>query len=230
MKLRVNIPVIVEGKYDKARLSGVIDGCIIESGGFSVFSNDEKRALIRRLGSRGIIILSDSDGGGRIIRSRLKTILNGIKVYDLYVPQIRGKERRKDKPSAEGYLGVEGIDNGTLSRIFEKFSQVHPELFDKAGADLRMSGEAEKLECYGKSEKSGYTTESPFEKPVSAADLYGLGLTGGENSASLRDSVSVRIGLPRGMSSRGFLSAIEIIGVTADELSSIVEEIVGGGV
>lgn len=204
MKRKIKIPVIVEGKYDKIRLSGVIDGCIIPTGGFSVFRDDEKRALIRALGKDGVIILCDSDGGGKVIRSKLKTMLGGIKVYDLYVPQIRGKEKRKSAPSKAGFLGVEGIDSEILMGVFDSFATVHPELFDD-GRDEAV--------------------EVAERKTVSVAELYELGLSGGDNSAVLRDEVCVRLGLPRGMSGRSFLAAVEMMGVGVDELAKVVDKV-----
>ena len=96
-KIKLKLPVIVEGKYDKAHLSSVIDAVIIPTNGFGVFKNEEKRALIRTLGKNGIITLCDSDGGGKVIRSHLRGMLGGIRVYDLYTPQIAGKERRKSR-------------------------------------------------------------------------------------------------------------------------------------
>ncbi len=203
MKRKIKIPVIVEGKYDKARLSGVIDGCILVTGGFGVFRDHEKRALIRALGKDGVVILCDSDSGGKVIRSKLKTMLGGIKVYDLYVPQIHGKEKRKEKPSAAGFLGVEGIDNEILSGIFDSFAASHPELFDDYDGTSIWDG--------GKS--------------VSMADLFELGLSGGERSAFLRDGVCVKLGLPKGMNGRAFVSAISMMGVGVEKLRELVGEV-----
>ena len=90
MIYRLTIPVIVEGRYDKARLAGIVDGTIIPTHGFGVFRDKEKRALIRRLGQNGIVLLCDSDGGGKTIRSHLKGMLGGVPVYDLYIPKIKG--------------------------------------------------------------------------------------------------------------------------------------------
>ena len=152
--LGFNIPIVVEGKYDKARLSGVVDSGIITTDGFAVFKNDEKRALIRKLGSRGLIILCDSDGGGRLIRSHLKGMLEGIPVYNLYIPQIAGKEKRKSAPSKAGLLGVEGVSNEILTEILEKFAESHPET---------VCGECKKV-------------DSSAKKPITKAFLYEMGL------------------------------------------------------
>lgn len=121
-KIRIDIPIVVEGKYDKIKLSSVIDGQIIVTDGFGVFASEEKTALIRRLAEpRGIIVLTDSDGAGLVIRNYFNKILNKDKLYHLYIPQIKGKEKRKKAPSKEGILGVEGIDADFLRRLFAPF-------------------------------------------------------------------------------------------------------------
>ncbi|MBQ7990856.1 MAG: DUF4093 domain-containing protein [Oscillospiraceae bacterium] len=112
--------VIVEGKYDKIRLSNVIDAVIICTDGFHIFKDEDKRALIRHYaGHTGIIILTDSDAAGFKIRNHIKGFVqDASKVINVYIPDIYGKERRKAKPSKEGKLGVEGIDEKTLEQAF----------------------------------------------------------------------------------------------------------------
>lgn len=121
-KIKISLPIVVEGRYDKSTLSGFIDGVIITTGGFSVFNNKEKQALIRRLGEGGIIILTDSDGGGKQIRKFLSGILPPDKIHHLYIPKIEGKEKRKAKPSAQGTLGVEGMEKEVLLRLLSPFA------------------------------------------------------------------------------------------------------------
>ena len=101
-KIKISLPIIVEGRYDKATLSGFIDATIITTGGFSIFNNKEKQALLCRLAKDGIIVLTDSDGGGKQIRKFLAGILPPDKIHNLYIPKIEGKESRKRKPSAAG--------------------------------------------------------------------------------------------------------------------------------
>lgn len=120
-KIKISLPVIVEGRYDKIKLDSIFDATIIETGGFSVFNNKERQLLIKRLGKDGIIVLTDSDGGGKQIRSFLQGILPKEKIHNLYIPKIQGKERRKDHASKAGFLGVEGIEKGTLLKIFSPF-------------------------------------------------------------------------------------------------------------
>ena len=120
-KIKISLPIIVEGRYDKSTLSGFVDATVITTGGFSIFNNKEKQALIRRIGSKGIIILTDSDGGGKQIRKFLSGILPKEKIHHLYIPQIEGKESRKRKPSASGNLGVEGMEKDVLIRLLTPF-------------------------------------------------------------------------------------------------------------
>jgi ribonuclease M5 len=121
-KLNLKYPVIVEGKYDKAKLSLVVSSPIITLDGFSIFKNEEKKALLKRLSSeKGIILLADSDRAGNFLRSKLKGIVNGT-VYNVYTPAIAGKERRKVRSSADGLLGVEGIDSSVLRSLLLPFA------------------------------------------------------------------------------------------------------------
>ena len=121
-KLNLKYPVIVEGRYDKAKVSLVVESPIIALDGFSIFNNKEKQQLLKRLSKeQGIILLTDSDRAGNFIRSKLKGILNG-KIYNVYAPSVFGKERRKKAPSADGLLGVEGIASNVLKELLMPFS------------------------------------------------------------------------------------------------------------
>jgi len=121
-KIKISRPVLVEGKYDKIKLESVIDACIITTDGFNVFKNDEKTALIKKLAERdGIIVITDSDGAGLMIRNYIKSILPKEKIVHLYIPEIFGKEKRKSTPSKSGLIGVEGIDCAKLREIFSQF-------------------------------------------------------------------------------------------------------------
>ncbi len=119
--IHVKQAVIVEGKYDKIKLSNIIDALIITTDGFQIYKNKEKLDLIRRLAeTTGVIILTDSDGAGMQIRSYLKSMIPKGTFINVYIPDIKGKEKRKDKPSKAGYLGVEGISGELLADAFEK--------------------------------------------------------------------------------------------------------------
>lgn len=126
--LKINQAIIVEGKYDKIKLSSVVDAVIIVTDGFRIFRDNEKLELIRYYARRtGIIILTDSDSAGRKIRGYIKGAVNDGKIINVYIPDIFGKEKRKEKPSAEGKLGVEGIDKDILTESFRK-SGIHSEV------------------------------------------------------------------------------------------------------
>ena len=119
--IKIDEAIIVEGKYDKIKLSSVVDAVIIVTNGFSIFKDAEKLELIRYYAKKtGIIILTDSDSAGRKIRGFIKGAVGEGKVTNVYIPDVFGKEKRKVKPSAEGKLGVEGIDPKTLLAAFEK--------------------------------------------------------------------------------------------------------------
>ncbi len=122
-KLKISYPVIVEGKYDKIKLLSVIDADIFITSGFGIFKNTELCVLFRALAQKSpIIILTDSDGAGTLIRSRFASIIPSERLINLYIPQIQGKERRKSVPSKEGTLGVEGMDTELLYKLFEPFA------------------------------------------------------------------------------------------------------------
>lgn len=119
--IKVNEAIIVEGKYDKIKLCSVVDAVIIVTDGFGIFRDSEKLGLIRYYAEKtGIIILTDSDSAGRKIRGYIKGAIKTGSVRNVYIPDVFGKEKRKVKPSAEGKLGVEGIDVKTLLEAFEK--------------------------------------------------------------------------------------------------------------
>ncbi len=122
-KLKIAYPVIVEGKYDRLRLISVAEAQIITTEGFGIFRKSEKAALIRALAEKSrIIVLTDSDGAGGVIRSRISQLVPRERLIQLYIPKIEGKERRKASPSAEGTLGVEGMESGLLRQLLKPYS------------------------------------------------------------------------------------------------------------
>jgi ribonuclease M5 len=121
-KLNIPFPIVVEGKYDRLRLLCVCNAQIITTDGFGIFKKNEKLALIRKLGSASpIILLTDSDGAGKLIRSHLTSALPKDRLIQLYIPKIAGKEKRKAAPSAEGTLGVEGMEQQLLYDLLKPF-------------------------------------------------------------------------------------------------------------
>jgi ribonuclease M5 len=122
-KLKINLPIIVEGRYDKSSLMGYLDAKIITTGGFSIFNDKEKQALLRRISQKGVILLTDSDGGGKQIRRFLQGIIPPENIHNLYIPKIEGKESRKRKASKAGTLGVEGMDKDVILRLLTPFAE-----------------------------------------------------------------------------------------------------------
>ncbi len=192
-KLPIPYPVVVEGKYDKIRLSNIIEAQIIVTDGFGIFRKEEKRVLLRRLAAASpLIVLTDSDGGGKIIRSHLSGMVPRDRIIPLYIPQIKGKERRKDKPSAAGTLGVEGMEDSLLYDLFLPYA----------------SPEADPM-------------ERARENPLSKVDFFEDGLTGGANSTQKRDELAAKVGLPAGMSANALLEALRLL-VTYEEYLTLV--------
>ena len=123
-KLRLKSPIVVEGKYDKIKLSSIVESQIIVLDGFGVFKDEEKNEMLRRIANdTGLIVLTDSDGGGLVIRNHLRSIIPKDKLIHLYIPEIAGKEKRKEAPSKEGLLGVEGLDTELLTRLLSPFEE-----------------------------------------------------------------------------------------------------------
>ena len=178
--IRLKQAVIVEGKYDKQRLKEFIDAPVITTSGFRVFKDKEKQALIRKLAQeRGLLILTDSDGAGLVIRNFLKGIVSSDKIKNCYIPRIEGKEKRKDTPSKEGFLGVEGMTHDILK-----------EALIKCGVDV---GEG--------------TTDSDYEK-ITKSDMMEMGLSGRENSAELRKRLMQELELPPYLSANALLEIL----------------------
>ena len=193
-KLRIPYPVIVEGRYDKIRLSNILEAQIIPTDGFGLFRREEKRILLRRLAEASpLIVLTDSDGGGKIIRSHLAGMIPRDRLIQLYIPEVKGKERRKAKPSAAGTLGVEGMDDDLLYDLFLPYAAANT-------AD---------------------TLARTAENPLSTVDLYEDGLTGGADSAARRDELATRLGLPTGMSANAFLAALRLLVSYEDYLALV---------
>lgn len=180
-KLKVKEAVVVEGKYDKIKLSALIDGLIIETHGFRIFRDKEQLELLRRLAEkRGLLILTDSDAAGFLIRNFLKGAINPKKIKHAYIPDIFGKEKRKAAPGKEGKLGVEGIPLQILRECLEK-------------AGVESGGEA-----------------SPGRQ-ITKTDLYLLGLSGGSESAVRRRLVQKSLDLPEHLSSNALVDVLNTL-------------------
>ena len=181
-KLQIPYPVIVEGRYDKLRLESVIEAHIIPTDGFGIFKKTEMASMLRALAQKTpLIVLTDSDGAGKLIRSHITSVLPSDRVIQLYVPRILGKEKRKNEASAEGILGVEGMERTLLYELFLPYA-------DADAVANRMA-----------------------ENPLSKTDLYEDGLTGGEGSREKRDALCVRLGLPTAMTPNALLAALRVL-------------------
>ena len=177
-KIKLTRAVIVEGKYDKIKLESFIDALIIPTNGFGIFKNKEKREYIKRLSiERGILIITDSDSAGFLIRNHLKKIIDGSLIKNCYVPGIKGKEARKEKESKEGLLGVEGLK---IDVILEALSK-----------------------CGAFEEASVKTSET--RRKFTSVDLFNLGLTGGENSSEKKEEFLRKLNLPLYLSNKALL-------------------------
>ena len=196
---RVREAIVVEGRYDKNALSQVVDAVILETAGFGVFKDQERLALLRRLApQRGIIVLTDSDGAGFVIRNFLKGAIPPEQVKHAYIPDIRGKERRKRAPGKEGKLGVEGMP-----------PQLLLEALERAGATF--------LDGDGPRSPRGELTP---------AQLYVLGLTGRPDSAQRRQALLKRLDLPEHMSAKALLTVLNAL-YTSDEVIQLVQTLPG---
>ncbi|MBQ7294361.1 MAG: toprim domain-containing protein, partial [Clostridia bacterium] len=123
-KSRIIYPVVVEGKYDKIKITSLFDARVITTEGFGIFKKNEKNALIRALAENTkLIILTDSDGAGKLIRSHISGVVPKERLIQLYTPKIEGKERRKTEPSAEGTLGVEGMERELLEKLLTPYTE-----------------------------------------------------------------------------------------------------------
>lgn len=176
--LHTNMAVIVEGKYDKIKLSSVIDAVIIPTNGFRVFKDKEKMELIRYYASGvGIIILTDSDSAGFKIRNYIKGSVGNARIFNVYIPDIYGKERRKTEYSKEGKLGVEGMDEEILI-----------EAFKKSGID--------------------FSSEPRRRRDITKMDLFEDGLSGGANSSEKRARLLKKLRLPELLTANAMLEVL----------------------
>ena len=172
--------IVVEGRYDKNTLSQVVDAVIIETSGFGIFNDAEKRKLLQTMAeARGLIVLTDSDGAGFVIRNYIKGCVDPKLVKHAYIPDIYGKERRKSAPSREGKLGVEGMK-----------PQVLLDALIRAGATFDVE-------------------ENKKTAPrISKADMYARGLSGREGSAEKRAQLIKQLGLPERLTADGLLDVL----------------------
>ncbi len=193
--IRLQQAVIVEGKYDKIKLSNLLDTLILTTEGFGIFKDKEKQAFLRRLASKqGVIVLTDSDSAGFLIRGFLQSCLPPERITHVFIPDLFGKETRKRTPGKEGKLGVEGVSE-----------QVLLEAFARAGIAAAES-------------------DLPPLPPLTTADLYALGLSGKPDSAAKRRALLQKLALPERLSTSALLRVLNGF-VTREQFESAVKEI-----
>lgn len=180
--IKINQPIIVEGKYDKITLENIVDATIITTDGYRIFKDRQKCDLIRTMAEKtGIIVVTDSDSAGAVIRSHIKQICPKGSICNVYIPQLTGKEKRKSKPSKQGFLGVEGLDCKTITDAFARSGITDIQFDEKTVAK------------------------------VTKTDLYNLKLSGCKNSSDLRADVCEHLKLPKNLSSNAFLDCVNAL-------------------
>ena len=180
--LKIKEAIVVEGRYDKNSLSQVVDTLILETAGFGIFKNPEQMALLRKAAQvRGLIVLTDSDGAGFVIRNRIKGAIPKEQVKHAYIPDVYGKEKRKKQGGKEGKLGVEGMPPQVLEQVLRR-----------AGATILEEADSEEESL----------------PPLTKADLFAAGLTGGSDSAAKRLTLLKQLELPEHMSANALLAVL----------------------
>ena len=174
--------IVVEGRYDAGRLKQIVDAPVFETAGFGVMNDKKLLSLLRRVAQqRGLIILTDSDGAGFVIRNFLRGALPRDRVLHAYIPDVYGKERRKAKPGKEGKLGVEGMEREVILKALAN-----------AGALMEDTG-------------------APAREPITKFDLYLCGLSGTDGSSAARKQLLQELELPEHMSTNALLQALNVL-------------------
>lgn len=197
--IRIREAILVEGRYDVNTVRQVVDTVVLESGGFRIFNDKEQLKLLRRIANtRGLIVLTDSDGAGFVIRNYLKGALPAGRVKQAYVPDIAGKERRKRHGSKEGKLGVEGMR-----------PEIILEALRRAGATILQEDDS--------------SAAAPASPPITKADFYEWGLSGGPDSKERRTAVLKALDLPAHMTANALLEFINAVG-TREEIQNALQQ------
>ena len=180
--VKIREAIVVEGRYDKNTLSQIVDAPILETAGFGIFKDKQQLALLRKVAEkRGLIVFTDSDGAGFVIRSHIKSAIPGKYLKHAYIPDIPGKEKRKAAPGKEGKLGVEGMTPEVILTALRN-----------AGATLE-----------------GEDASAP--RGITKQDLMELGLSGGSNAGEKRKALQKKLNLPEHMSANAMLHALNLL-------------------
>ena len=193
--IKIDKPIIVEGKYDVIKLSRIVDGLIIKTDGFGIFKDKEKQMLLRRLaGEKGIVVLTDSDSAGFLIRKFLKSSIPEDRITHVYIPDVYGKEKRKTQAGKEGKLGVEGISEAVLLTSFRKAGVICDEI------------------------------DTEERRLITNIDLYEAGLMGRDNSKEKRVKLMKALALPERLSTSSLLKILNTF-VTYEEFTEKLKEL-----
>ena len=180
--LKINEAIVVEGRYDKNTLSQIVDAPILETSGFGIFKDREQMSFLRQVAERrGLIVFTDSDGAGFVIRNHIKSAIPSKYLKHAYIPDVYGKEKRKAAPGKEGKLGVEGLPPEILLDALRR-----------AGATIEGQ-------------------DSPGKKGITKQDLMARGLSGGANAGAKRQLLLKKLGLPERMSANAMLQALNLL-------------------
>ena len=180
--LRIKEAIVVEGRYDKNTLSQIVDAPILETSGFGIFKDREQMSFLRQVAERrGLIVFTDSDGAGFVIRNHIKSAIPSKYLKQAYIPDVYGKEKRKAAPGKEGKLGVEGLPPEILLDALRR-----------AGATIEGQ-------------------DSPGKKGITKQDLMARGLSGGANAGAKRQLLLKKLGLPERMSANAMLQALNLL-------------------
>ena len=180
--LKIKEAIVVEGRYDKNTLSQIVDAPILETSGFGIFKDREQMSFLRQVAERkGLIVFTDSDGAGFVIRNHIKSAIPSKYLKHAYIPDVYGKEKRKAAPGKEGKLGVEGLPPEILLDALRR-----------AGATIEGQ-------------------DSPGKKGITKQDLMARGLSGGANAGAKRQLLLKKLGLPERMSANAMLQALNLL-------------------
>ncbi|MBO5078751.1 MAG: DUF4093 domain-containing protein [Oscillospiraceae bacterium] len=194
--VKIRQAIVVEGRYDKNTLSQIVDAPVLETSGFGIMKDKAQLLLLRRVAeSRGLIVFTDSDGAGFVIRNYLKSAIDPKYLFHAYIPDVYGKEKRKQTPGKEGKLGVEGMSPDVILDCLRR-----------AGADFEDN------------------EETAVSQPITKQDLMELGLSGGKNSSLLRKKLLSKLDFPEHMSSNAMLQALNLL-YSLTELRQLVNEL-----
>lgn len=201
--VRLRQALVVEGRYDKNTLAQLVDAPIFVTNGFGIFKDAQTMALLRVVAEkRGLIVLTDSDGAGLVIRNRLKSAIPPQYLLHAYIPDVYGKEKRKAQPGKEGKLGVEGMDPETLLSALRKAGATF--LDEEFQTQVHAGSIAHPR-------TSDAWPESPDDSLITKTDLFELGLTGRPDSRENRNALKKELGLPEQLSANALLTALNCI-------------------